>query len=251
MLCIVQATSWISVTNDQFIGEFGLPYTSVTIRIRKYNTSTQAEDYVDYEKTYNVTALKSKEGDSINISWTDEYFQESGNYFILHEYNGSVSQIINITNANPSLTEKYVYHPPPFNSTNILIEVKNVTAGDAGFYIGSPSANNAWSGETGAVLIVSGKPLKPTITGDLDVKVGEYANLKCESRSTSAPYYYKTFPPLSYSWFVNSTKLDREDRETYSLIVTKDVRYNRYSCQSNETLESDESEEIRINLFCK
>ncbi|XP_061170403.1 uncharacterized protein LOC133179725 [Saccostrea echinata] len=197
-----------------------------------------------------VYTVESMEGESRNISWTAEYFPRSGFYFILHEYNGTVSTVIRIENADPPPTKKYIYHTRPFYSVNILLEVRNITVEDAGYYVGGPAAADAWKGE-GVALTVSGRPVKPIITGKLNVKVGDYAFLKCESRSTSAPYYYKKFPPLSYSWFVNNTKLHREDRETYSFTVTKDVKYNRYNCQAKEILESDKSDEIRINPLCK
>ncbi|XP_061170402.1 uncharacterized protein LOC133179724 [Saccostrea echinata] len=237
-------SKWERVSDDQFTVENVLQYKVVKIRVREYISNT----HVDYNKTYNINTVQSKEGEARNISWTADYFPQSGLYFIFHVYKGSASTILRISNAGPaSPSKKYVYHTRPFNSTKILFEVRNITVKDAGYYVGSPTEANAWSEGRGIVLVVSGKPEKPIITGDQDVKVRYNAFLKCESKSTSAPDYYKNFPPLSYLWFVNNTKLDREDRETYSFTVTKDVKYNRYSCQAKETLESERSEEIRIN----
>ncbi|XP_062574002.1 uncharacterized protein LOC134235849 isoform X2 [Saccostrea cucullata] len=241
-----QTSPWIVVFDDQYTVEDVLLYKSVSINVREYYNENFNKGQEDYEKTYYVFAVESMVGESKNVSWTVEYFPRSGIYFIFHEYNGTVSTVIGIENADPLPTEKYVYHTRPFNSVNILLEVRNITVEDAGYYVGGSTEADAWRGG-GVVLIVSGMPEKPIITGTLNVKVGDYAFLKCESRSTSAPYYYKKFPPLSYSWFVNNTRLDREIRETYNFTVTKDVKYNRYSCQAKETLESEKSEETQIN----
>ncbi|XP_062606257.1 carcinoembryonic antigen-related cell adhesion molecule 5-like isoform X2 [Saccostrea cucullata] len=150
-----------------------------------------------------------------------------------------------IGDKDPS-TEKYVYHTRPLDSVNIQFEVKNITVQDAGYYAGGPSKADALTGE-GVVLVVFGKPVKAQITGNLNIQVGRYAYLKCESISTSAPSYYKRFPPLTYSWFVNNSRLEREVIQTYRFTVTDDAKYNRYSCQAKETLESEKSEEIQIN----
>ncbi|XP_062612072.1 uncharacterized protein LOC134273867 [Saccostrea cucullata] len=242
-----QSSSWIQVYDDQYTVEDAMQYKSLAIKVREYRDTDFRKGHDDYVKTYNVTTVISNEGNSKNISWTAGYFPMSGFYYIFHEYNGSVSRIIEIANANPQPNKKYAYHSKPFNSVNILFEVRDITTGDAGYYVGSPTEADAWEGERGVVLIVSGKPQKPIIKENLDVKVGDNAYLKCESRSTSAPYYYKKFPPLSYLWFVNNTRLDREVRETYSFIVSKEVKYNKYSCQAIETLESDKSDEVQIN----
>ncbi|XP_062599537.1 uncharacterized protein LOC134261079 [Saccostrea cucullata] len=247
-----KSTDWIRVDDDQYTVEDVLQYKSVKIQVREFNNTDFSKGYLDFVKTCNIKTVHSMEGESKNISMTADYFPITGFYFIFHEYNGSVSVIIQIDNAFPKETEKYIYHSRPFNSVNILFEVRNITLEDAGYYVGSPSRRrdtvwrNSWT-ESGVVLTVSGKPLKPMMTGNSNVKVGYTAFLKCESRSTSAPSYYKKFPPLSYSWFVNNTRLEREVRETYSFIVTKDVKYNRYSCQAKENLESERSKETRIN----
>ncbi|XP_061180580.1 hemicentin-1-like, partial [Saccostrea echinata] len=55
------------------------------------------------------------------------------------------------------------------------------------------------------------------------------------------------FLPLSYTWYVNNTRLDGVATEIYSFIVTKDIKYNQYTCQSKENLESEKSKEIRVN----
>ncbi|XP_062602478.1 uncharacterized protein LOC134264197 isoform X2 [Saccostrea cucullata] len=94
----------------------------------------------------------------------------------------------------------------------------------------------------------NGKPEKPNITGDLEIKDGKNATLKCESKSTSAPDYHK-FPLLSYTWFANGTRVDGEQSANYTFKVSKDDRYKGYSCQAKETLESERSDEIKINIL--
>ncbi|XP_062599534.1 uncharacterized protein LOC134261078 isoform X1 [Saccostrea cucullata] len=238
-----QSSGWIRVNDDQYTVEDVMLWKTVTIVVREWNTS---QNYVDYMKTFNVKTVQSKEGESRNISWTADYFPRAGLYLIFHVYNDSAKSIMQIGDKDPS-TEKYVYHTRPLDSVNIQFEVKNITLQDAGYYVGGTSEADAWLGGGGVVLIVFGKPVRAQITGNLNLQVRKYAYLKCESRSTSAPSYYKRFPPLSYSWFVNNTRLNREVRETYSFIVSKDVKYNKYSCQAKEILESEKSVEIQIN----
>ncbi|XP_062619268.1 carcinoembryonic antigen-related cell adhesion molecule 5-like [Saccostrea cucullata] len=235
-------SGWIMVDDDQYRVEDVTLYKTVTIKVRELYTS---QNYKDYKKTFNSKTVESKEGESRNISWTEDYFPRSGIYLVFHAYSNSVSTIMQIRDSDPS-TEKYVYHTRPVDSVYIQFEVMNITLQDAGYYVGGISEADAWSGG-GVVLIVFGKPVRAQITGNLNAQVRKYAYLKCESRSTSAPSYYKKFPPLTYSWFVNNTKLNGEVRETYRFIVTKDVKYNRYSCQAKETLESEKSDEIQIN----
>ncbi|XP_062595952.1 carcinoembryonic antigen-related cell adhesion molecule 5-like [Saccostrea cucullata] len=187
------------------------------------------------------------EGTSVNISWTADFFPKGGFYYILHRNIGSPSIIITLKKEKVVMSAKYEYQTRPFDSVNISFKVRNITVDDAGYYFGSLSGKESLSRKGGVVLIVFGKPVKPNIKGNLEVKVGNNAYLKCESRSTSAPRFYKKFPPLSYSWFVNDIGQDRKDGETYSFTVTKDVKYNKYSCQAKEYLDSEKSDEVQIN----
>ncbi|XP_062576168.1 carcinoembryonic antigen-related cell adhesion molecule 5-like, partial [Saccostrea cucullata] len=237
-----QSSDWISVYDDQYTVKDVTLYKTVTIKVRELYTS---QNYVKCNRKFNVITAESKEGESRNISWNAGYFPRSGRYLIFHVYNDSVSTIMMIGDSDPS-SEKYIYHTRPLNSSNIQFEVKKLAVQDAGYYVGGATETDALESE-GVVLIVFGKPVKAQITGNLNIQVGEFAYLKCESRSTSAPSYYKKFQPLTYSWFVSNTRLDREVRETYSFIVSKEVKYNKYSCQAKETLESERSEEIQIN----
>uniref|UniRef100_K1PGP9 Uncharacterized protein n=1 Tax=Magallana gigas TaxID=29159 RepID=K1PGP9_MAGGI len=92
---------------------------------------------------------------------------------------------------------------------------------------------------------------QPKITGDFNVEVNSYIALMCSSQSTSAPVYYARLVTLSYTWFVNDTKMDGETRETLRLYVNRDLKYNRYSCTATEEdMESDRSDSIQINPLC-
>ncbi|XP_062588799.1 pregnancy-specific beta-1-glycoprotein 2-like [Saccostrea cucullata] len=225
-----------------------MQYNSVKIQVREYKGPGYIEGHTDYIKTYNVNKVESNEGDSRNISLTINALPASGIYGIFHSArNGLYSKIIHINGRRVLVqTEKYMYHSRPSNSTDIIFEVRNITLADAGHYVVGLTKSLALSEGEDAVLVVNGKPTTPVINGSNLINVNTKAILDCESKSTSAPYYYK-FPPLSYSWFVNKTKIYREVRETYSFKVTKDAKYNQYSCEAKEILVSERSEEIRIN----
>lgn len=97
-----------------------------------------------------------------------------------------------------------------------------------------------------------GRPSKPHISGNFTVEINKHITLRCSSNSTSAPDYYSKLVTLSYTWFVNETKIDRETRETLRLYVTRDYKYNRYSCTATEEdMESERSDQVQINLQCK
>uniref|UniRef100_A0A8W8LT85 Ig-like domain-containing protein n=1 Tax=Magallana gigas TaxID=29159 RepID=A0A8W8LT85_MAGGI len=131
-----------------------------------------------------------------------------------------------------------------------MFEIRYITLDDAGYYNGGMTAEAAWSGG-GVVLIVYNKPSKPKVTGDHNVEVNRYILLTCSSNSTSTPDYYSKLVTLSYTWFVNETKIDKETTESLKLYVAKDIRYNRYSCTStDEDVESDRSDPVQINPLC-
>ena len=95
------------------------------------------------------------------------------------------------------------------------------------------------------------KPSKPNIQGNLNSMVDSHSELTCSSFSTTAPDYYARLRPLSHTWYVNNTKLYGETNETLRLRVTRNHKYNRYSCTAREILESDRSDPVRINPLCK
>ena len=77
--------------------------------------------------------------------------------------------------------------------------------------------------------------------------VGNSSELTCSSNSTTAPDYYARLRPLSYKWYVNNTQLDRETSKTLRLRVTKNHKYNQYSCTARDKLESDRSDHVVMN----
>uniref|UniRef100_K1RG34 Uncharacterized protein n=1 Tax=Magallana gigas TaxID=29159 RepID=K1RG34_MAGGI len=118
---------------------------------------------------------------------------------------------------------------------------------DAGYYYGGAQVTPAGL-DGGVVLIVKGKPSKPDIIGDPNVEENKYVDLTCSSQSTSAPDYYSKLVILSYTWFVNDTKMESETRGTLSLYVTRKLKYKKYSCTATEEyIESDRSDPVQIN----
>ena len=70
--------------------------------------------------------------------------------------------------------------------------------------------------------------------------------------STSAPDYYAKLEKLSYTWFMNNTEMGKGNNQMLSLYITKDLRYNKYSCTAmGKKLESDQSDTVQINPLCK
>ena len=80
--------------------------------------------------------------------------------------------------------------------------------------------------------------------------VDSYSELNCSSFLTTAPDYYARLRTLSYTWYVNNTKLG-ETSKTLRLRVTRNHKYNQYSCTAREKLESDRSDPMKINPLCE
>lgn len=82
--------------------------------------------------------------------------------------------------------------------------------------------------------------------------VNRITTLLCSSNSTSAPDYYSKLVILPYTWFVNDTKIKEETRDTLILYVTREFKYNKYSCTATEEgLQSDRSDPVQIYPLCK
>lgn len=94
------------------------------------------------------------------MRWTASSFPSTGQYLIYHTYkeNRTILSISSsgVNYGEETQTSKYAYTSIPFNSTNIVFDIKDITLEDAGYYNGGMSADAAWSGG-GVVLIVSGK----------------------------------------------------------------------------------------------
>nr|XP_022306367.1 uncharacterized protein LOC111112825 isoform X1 [Crassostrea virginica] len=194
-------------------------------------------------RTFKVFKVDSYVGDSVNISWTASFFPRAGSYNVYYTDN----VIIEIFQNRATLSRsKYQYVSRPYNSTNIAVEIRDITADDAGHYYSGTSPEAAWYCG-GVVLIVHDKPSKPNIQGILNIMVDSYTELTCSSSSTTAPDYYARLHSLSYTWYVNSTRLYGETNDTLRLRVTRNHKYNQYSCTARDKLESDGSDHVRIN----
>nr|XP_022306482.1 uncharacterized protein LOC111112900 isoform X3 [Crassostrea virginica] len=233
---------WYTVTRTQYTVEDALLYDSISIKVQVPGDKIN-------DMTYKVSKVESNVGDSVNISWTAPFFPQAGTFNIYHTDKINRS-IIGVTSSGATFVQtKYEYHSRQYDSRNISFEIRDITRDDAGYYNGGVSPAAAWSGG-GVVLIVHDKPSKPNIQGNLNIMVGEYSNLICSTYSTTAPdYYAKLHPltPLSYTWYVNNTKLYGETSKTLSLRVTRNHRYNQYSCTARDKLESDLSDHVIIN----
>eukprot|EP00105_Crassostrea_gigas_P018957 XP_011437252.1 PREDICTED: uncharacterized protein LOC105335170 isoform X2 [Crassostrea gigas] len=236
---------WTRVTDTQYTVRDVLLYDNITINVRTPGSAT------DNRMAYNVFKIKIKVGDTVNLSWTAPFFPVAGLYIVYHTYRENIT-VFRIESSGVSYggynqSSKYTYLTRPCNSTNIMFEIRNITMDDAGYYNGGSNDEAAWSGG-GVVLIVHNKPSKPKITGDLNVEVNRYIALTCSSQSSSAPDYYSKLVTLSYTWFVNETKMGRETGEILRFYVTRDLKYNRYSCTATEDdLESERSDTVHIN----
>nr|XP_022311879.1 carcinoembryonic antigen-related cell adhesion molecule 6-like [Crassostrea virginica] len=233
-------SAWDRQTVTQYTVKDALLYDSISINVRLPGVDA------DKKMTYSVSKVESHVGDSVNISWTAPFFSEAGVYTIYHT--GKINRsIIEVTSSSATFVQtKYEYHSRPYDSTNIAFEIKDITRDDASYYNGGVFPAAAWSGG-GVVLIVHDKPSKPNIQGNLNILVDSYSELNCSSFLTTAPDYYARLRPLSYTWYVNNTQLDRETSKTLRLRVSRNHKYNQYSCTSRDKLESDQSDPVIIN----
>ncbi|XP_056002522.1 uncharacterized protein LOC125661645 [Ostrea edulis] len=243
-------SDWIQSTDDKYTVEDVWKYTSVNIRVREFQ-STDHPSRKDYNSTYTVSRIDSEEGEAKNLTWTADFFPKSGQYNIYHFHGGMGKTVMQLEydGAVSADSAKYVYHTRPYNSTNIKFEVKNIALMDAGFYGGGHPQNAARNGQ-GALLVVKGKPTQPDITGVLNITENSDIMLTCSSNSTSRPSYYRKTVSLNYIWYRNNTVIDSETRMTLRIPrISRDVRFNKYSCQAKESIESEKSEEIQINVW--
>lgn len=99
--------------------------------------------------------VKVQNGKSANLSWVAPFIPIAKGYTVYHKNN--TTNIIHRVNG-PGKLDKYKYLTKPYNSTNIMLEVKNVTLGDAGYFNGGADEKAATSGG-GVVLIVYGESI--------------------------------------------------------------------------------------------
>nr|XP_022304826.1 uncharacterized protein LOC111111928 [Crassostrea virginica] len=229
-----------TMNGTQYTVKNAIGYKSITFDV-------QAKSDTNYSRIiYKVSKIESKEGDNATISWTAPYFPQAGIYTIYHT-NKANRSFIQVTSKNVTTqNKKCEYLSQPLNSTNITFMIRDITLDDAGYYAGGLMAESAWSGG-GVVLIILGKPSTPKITGIFNVSVGNTAKLTCSSTSTSAPDYYAKLVKLTYKWFINGKDVGSKYRNI-SFNVTKNHRYNQYSCVAMEkNLLSERSDPVQIN----
>lgn len=105
-----------------------------------------------------VLKVKVQNGKSANLSWVAPYFPIAKGYTVYHKDN-TTKEILKIDGKDgPGESDKYKYLTKPYNSTNIMLEVKDVTLGDAGYFNGGGDEKAATSGG-GVVLIVYGESI--------------------------------------------------------------------------------------------
>lgn len=98
---------------------------------------------------------KVRKGESANLSWVVPYFPHGG-YHIYHTVKNS-TEILTVNHNEARESDiKYKYLTRPYNSTNVMFEIKDVTLDDAGYYNGGETLDEARSCG-GVVLIVNGE----------------------------------------------------------------------------------------------
>ena len=97
------------------------------------------------------------------------------------------------------------------------------------------------------VLFIQQITINTKNSRELNIMVDSNSELNCSSNSVKAPDYYARLRPLFYIWCVNNTQLDGETRETLRSRVTRNHKYNQYSCTARDKLESDRSDPVIIN----
>lgn len=98
---------------------------------------------------------KVRKGESANLSWVVPYFPHGG-YHIYHTVKNSTKILTVNHNEARESDIKYKYLTRPYNSTNVMFEIKDVTLDDAGYYNGGETLDKARSCG-GVVLIVNGE----------------------------------------------------------------------------------------------
>lgn len=87
---------------------------------------------------------KVRKGESANLSWDVSYFPLGG-YQIYHTVKNS-NVILTVNHNGPRESDiKYQYLTRPYNSTNVMFEIKDVTLDDAGYYSGGETLDKARS----------------------------------------------------------------------------------------------------------
>jgi hypothetical protein len=64
------------------------------------------------------------------------------------------------------------------------------------------------------------------------------------------PHYYKKFPAISYTWFINDSNVAEGNGTDFEILVKKKSALDRITCKARETLESV-SDVCRVEPLCK
>ncbi|XP_061190347.1 uncharacterized protein LOC133198240 [Saccostrea echinata] len=231
------------VNSKIFVVHDLLNFSSVSISIREDNNGV----FKFYNRTFKVYVFSTTTNKDKSVSWKMPYFPESGHLSIFHKYL-STELIFRISDPNVYYMNqyKYKYLSNPVNSVFVNFTIFNLTLYDAGFYYDRIHLSDFI--DSGAFLLVYGKPTKPTIFGQRKVKMGVFTNLTCSSKSTSTPFYYKQFPPMRYRWFANNTEISEFIGNVYTFKVTNIHRNVPFTCQSTEIESSEISETFSFEV---
>lgn len=235
---------WIRVIETTYSVRDVLLYDSIYIHA-KDSTGKNVDQW-----EYKILKFETIPGNATKLKWKESCFPQANGLNVYHMYKQD-EIIMNVRSNNVSYQQtkqftKYTYLSNPLISDNVEFEIRNITLNDAGYYNSGSTLADAQSSD-GVVLIVYDKPEKPKIQGELNIRVGDVATLKCSSRSTSAPDYYQKIARLSYSWFHNEKQMVEKTTDTIEINVTKDHKFNNYSCIAKEILKSDRSDQVQIN----
>ncbi|XP_062619410.1 uncharacterized protein LOC134280979 isoform X2 [Saccostrea cucullata] len=231
-----QSSEMFTINNKSFVVHDLLNFSSVSISVK------QQKDWAItyYNKTFEVAVLSSSSGYDKVIHWEMPYFPKSGDIRIFHEQRPK-EPILKIEDPNVFCRNphKYKYMSFPVNSVFVNFTIINTTLNDAGFYYDKIHLSD---------VADTGEPTRPIINGQSKIKVGELVNLTCYSRSTSTPIYYKQFPQLRYTWFINGTEVPSFRGGVFVFTAKKNHRFIPITCQSTEFESSQMSDIFFIDV---
>lgn len=101
--------------------------------------------------------LISQDGRNATIAWTIPFFPSSGSYYIFRYANTTVKTILTITENGVTSGQSDKYHykrVPNKSSSQILLDVRNVSLQDGELYRGGTSSDA--QNTKGVLLVVAG-----------------------------------------------------------------------------------------------
>ncbi|XP_062603870.1 uncharacterized protein LOC134265667 [Saccostrea cucullata] len=203
-----------------------LRYNVVAILVR----ATISYRYHESRSEYRPNVMMTVEGGAVEITLPIPHTPENVVYKVYRLHSKEEATIIPDVRYQSGSPYKLRY-----TQSHIIFEIKNVSTEDAGFYSVGYTVENART-QNGVILVVKAKPNKPIISGNNRVPIGQKTTLSCSSSSRSKPSYYKKFPPLSYTWFINRTEAFTGQK--IEMNVHKRIGMDIITCKVTETLES-------------